>query len=124
MTKLTKNFNLEEFACHNGNQVPKAYLNNVKKLAGQLQILRDHVNKPVHINSGYRTPTYNKGIGGASGSQHLIAKAADVTVEGYTPRELATLVEKLINEKEVWFGGIGVYPTFVHLDVRDKHARW
>jgi uncharacterized protein YcbK (DUF882 family) len=124
MTRLTKNFTLEEFACKDGNAVPPSLIPNVQKLADQLQILRDELGEPIHVNSGYRTPTYNKKIGGKPASQHLQAKAADITVKCKSPRQLKTIVEKLITEGKLKFGGVGLYPGFLHVDIRRNHARW
>lgn len=122
--QLTKNFNLSEFACKDGTQVPKSLLPNVLLLANNLQVLRDYLGEPVRLNSGYRTPTYNAKIGGAKASQHLLAKAADITVKSKTPKQLAAIIERLIAEKKMKQGGLGTYPGFNHYDVRDKKARW
>lgn len=122
--KLTKNFNSQEFDCRDGTPVPIPLLDNVLELAKNLQVLRDDIGEPIHVNSGYRTPAYNKKIGGAPASQHLKAKAADITAKGFTPRQLAARIEKLIKEKKLWFGGIGIYPGFVHVDIRKNKARW
>jgi uncharacterized protein YcbK (DUF882 family) len=122
--QLTKNFNLIEFACKDGTSVPKELLHNAEILAANLQVLRDYLGEPVHINSAYRTPVYNARIGGAKKSQHLLAKAADITVKSKTPRQLAKIIEKLIADKKMKQGGIGVYAGFVHYDIRGKAARW
>ena len=124
MGNLTKNFDITEFSCNDGTPVPSEYLPNVKKLAEQLQILRDELNEPIHINSAYRHKEYNKKIGGEKNSQHLLAKAADITVKSKTPKQLAALIEKLISEGKLKFGGMGVYPGFVHVDIRTQKARW
>lgn len=122
--RLTENFNLIEFACKDGTQVPDNLICNVQTLAENLQVLRDHLGEPVRLNSGYRTPTYNKRIGGAKNSQHVLAKAADITVKSKTPRQLATIIEKLIASGKMKQGGIGIYPGFTHYDVRGVKARW
>jgi len=124
MGNLTKNFDITEFSCNDGTPVPSEYLPNVKKLAEQLQILRDELNEPIHINSAYRHKEYNKKIGGEKNSQHLLAKAADITVKSKTPKQLAAIIEKLISEGKLKFGGMGVYPGFVHVDIRPGKARW
>jgi uncharacterized protein YcbK (DUF882 family) len=93
-------------------------------LATNLQILRDHLGERVSINSAYRHPNYNKKIGGAPDSMHLRAMAADITVKSKTPKQLKAVIEKLIKAKKVSFGGIGLYPGFVHVDIRAGHARW
>lgn len=122
--KLTKNFNRIEFDSKDGTPVPESLMENIGELAEQLQILRDEIGVPIHIISGYRTPRHNKAIGGAKFSQHLQAKAADCVVKSLTPAQLKKIVERLIKENKLWFGGIGLYKTFLHLDIRNKPARW
>ena len=124
MGNLTKNFDITEFSCNDGTPVPLEYLPNVKKLAEQLQILRDELNEPIHINSAYRHKEYNKKIGGEKNSQHLLAKAADITVKSKSPKQLSELIEKMISDGKLKFGGMGVYPGFVHVDIRTQKARW
>lgn len=122
--QLTKNFNISEFNCRDGRVIPEALLPNVRKLAENLQVLRDEIGEPIHINSCYRPEDYNKKVGGKPNSQHLTASAADITCKSKTPKQLAAVVEKLIKEKKLWFGGIGIYPGFIHVDIRKNTARW
>jgi len=122
--QLTKNFAMEEFNCRDGRKVPPQYMANVRELAANLQVLRDEIGEAIHINSSYRPPDYNKRIGGAKNSQHLTASAADITAKSYTPKKLAALIEKLIKAGRMKQGGIGIYPGFVHYDIRGKRARW
>jgi len=122
--KLTENFTREEFDCKDGTKVPAELMPNIQKLAEQLQILRDNLGESIHVNSGYRSPAYNKKVGGKPASQHLQAKAADITCKSKTPKQLAAFIEKLISQGVVKFGGIGVYPGFVHVDIRAGKARW
>lgn len=123
-TKLTKNFDREEFDCNDGTKIPSELMPNVVELAKNLQVLRNDIGEPIHINSGYRHKAYNKKIGGVPSSQHLTASAADITAKSFTPKQLAARVEKLIKEKKLWFGGIGIYPGFIHVDIRATKARW
>ena len=123
--KLTKNFNREEFDCKDGTIIPAKYLLNVKEVAENLQALRDYLEVPVSITgSGYRTPTHNKKVKGAKNSQHLTASGADINAEGYEPKQLAEVIELLILKGKMKQGGIGVYPNFVHYDIRGTKARW
>jgi uncharacterized protein YcbK (DUF882 family) len=122
--KLTENFNVIEFACKDGTQVPEKYLCNVQTLAYNLQVLRDYLGEPVRLNSGYRTPSYNKKVGGKPASKHLTAEAADITVKSKSPKQLAVIIEKLISQGKMKQGGLGVYPGFTHYDVRGTKARW
>lgn len=122
--QLTKDFELIEFVCKDGSAVPEEYMNNVQMLAENLQVLRDELNEPVRINSAYRSPNYNKRIGGKPASKHMLAQAADITVKGKTPKQLASIIERLIACGKMKQGGLGIYPGFVHYDVRGTKARW
>ena len=114
--KLSTNFKVNEFACSDGSDVVFISPDLVKIL----QQIRDHFKAPVTINSGYRTVTKNKAVGGAAYSQHLYGLAADITVKGFSPTVVAAYAESLLPGK----GGIGIYNTFVHVDVRSTKSRW
>lgn len=122
---LTKHFTRQEFDCNDGTPVPAQYMSNVIELAKQLEVLRTAVgNKPININSGYRTPTYNATLkGAAKDSQHLQAKAADITIQGLTALQVYNIIEKLIAQGKMKQGGLGLYDTFVHYDIRGNASR-
>lgn len=122
--QLTKNFKLSEFRCRDGSDVPEELMENVRELAQNLQVLRDHVGRPITIISGYRSPEYNKKIGGARRSQHMFAKAGDMKIKGLTPAEVKGIIVELIKAGKMKSGGVGLYTTFVHYDVRGRNARW
>ena len=122
--QLEKNFNINEFKCKDGSTVPDEYIENVKLLAKNLQVLRDKIGKPIVIISGYRSPEYNKKIGGAKRSQHMVAKAADIIVNGMSSTEIKDIIVSLIKSGEMHPGGIGLYQTFTHYDVRGANRRW
>ena len=124
MTQITKNFTLEEFDCRDGSKMPEDVKANIIILAKNLQVLRDEVAKSIIVNSGYRSLAYNKKIGGAKNSQHPKGKAGDIKIEGMTPRQVANKIEELIKAGKMKEGGIGVYPTFTHYDIRGTKARW
>ena len=122
--QLENNFHLREFRCKDGTDVPDDLMDNVKKLAKNLQVLRDHIQKPITIISGYRTPEYNKKCGGVKRSQHLLAKAADIVVSGMTSLEVRDTIIQLIKDGKMDSGGVGIYPSFTHYDVRGRNSRW
>lgn len=72
----------------------------------------------MEICSGYRTEAYNRKIGGAPKSQHMLGMAADIAIAGISPLEVAQYAEFL----QPGAGGIGVYSTFTHVDVRTGRA--
>lgn len=122
--QLSKNFSKSEFMCSCGCEMPKEVLNNVQKLANQLQIIRNKVNVPITINSAYRCPKHNSIIGGAKSSQHLQGKASDIVIEGYSNDDVADLIEELIASGDILQGGLGRYNSFTHYDIRKTKARW
>jgi len=124
MAKITTNFSLEEFKCKDGSDIPNDVLKNIIELAKNLQVLRDAIGKSITINSGYRSPKYNAKIGGVKNSQHVKGKASDLRVSGMTPKELALIIEGLIESGKMKEGGIGIYPNFTHYDIRGTKARW
>lgn len=50
-----------------------------------LDPVRDMVNAPIIITSGYRCPQVNRLVGGVDNSQHMSGCAADFRVMGFTP---------------------------------------
>tara|TARA_R110000803_G_scaffold2687_3_gene9132 strand:- start:617 stop:997 length:381 start_codon:yes stop_codon:yes gene_type:complete len=125
--KLTNNFSKSEFECRSGEEMPIDVLENVKLLAVQLQAIRDYVGKPIRINSAYRSEAHNKAIGGVKTSQHILGKAADITIDTFTPDEVVGIVENMLTNEMLgsfYIGGLGSYRTFTHVDIRGKKARW
>lgn len=125
--KLTKNFSKAEFECRCGCVMPKDVLGNIKLLAIQLQSIREYVGQPISINSAFRCKSHNSRIGSDDTSQHILGKASDITINTFTPNEVADIVENmLINEMlpSFYIGGLGKYKTFTHLDIRKNKARW
>lgn len=122
--KLTNNFSKSEFESKDGLPMPDSVLANIKELATNLQVLRNYLGQPITINSGYRSPNHNKRIGGAKNSQHVKGNAADIVVKGHTPKDVYLAIEKLINAGEMKQGGLGLYLTFVHYDIRGTKSRW
>lgn len=121
--QLTKNFNLSEFNKHNF-ALNETVLRNIQALANNLQVLRDEVNKPIKITSGYRSPEHNAKVGGVKSSRHITGEAADFKIAGMTPKQVAAVIEKLIAAGKMEEGGLGTYSTWVHYDHRNVKARW
>jgi hypothetical protein len=100
MTQLTKNFSLAEMvksetALRHGmeNNPGPDELNNLLNLcANVLQPIRDHYQKGVKVNSGYRSPDVNAKVGGSRTSDHTRGMAADIEIPGVPNAELATYI--------------------------------
>lgn len=86
--QLTTNFTLSEMCAsitaeilHIDNLPSVECIENLRKLCSEvLQPTRDKWGKPMHINSGYRSPDLNKAVGGAKNSYHLKGQAADISI--------------------------------------------
>jgi len=125
----TTSFALDEFRCKCGCRLVRVPLEFLFFLQ-HLQNLRDYFNpdefvrKPCTIVSGFRCATHNTNVGGAEDSAHLRGLAADITIKGITPAEVAIVAAS----KPEFFGpgGVGLYPTFTHVDVMywGKLRRW
>ena len=112
---VSDHFLIKEFACNDGSD-------NIlisPDLVDLLEYIRCHFDRPVIINSAYRTAEYNKKIGGVANSQHVLGTAADIVVQGITAAAVYSYADQ-INPT----GGVGKYATFTHVDVRDGRARW
>ena len=113
---IAPHFNLSEFACPCCHKVMLHPLLLLKLVA-----LRNVLEKPVYITSGYRCPSYNRKVGGVGNSYHLIGLAADIQAKDIN------LMELLAYAEEIDFTGIGFYEkkNFLHLDVRPtSKSRW
>jgi len=115
-TKLSANFKVREFACLDGSDT--IFVSD--ELVKILQKVRNHFGASVIINSAYRTEAHNKKVGGSANSQHKYGMAADIRINGVSPKTIATYLNTLMPNS----GGIGVYSSFVHIDVRTKKTRW
>ena len=114
-TRIAPHFSLGEFACRDGSDIVLVH----PALLVMLERIREKWGSPITITSGYRTPEYNRRIGGAEASVHLLGMAADIVVKGVAPLAVYAYVSG-----ELQAGGVGLYPTFTHVDVWGEHRRW
>lgn len=114
--QLSAHFKVREFACRSGADAVLI----APRLVMVLESIRAHFGSAVTINSGYRTPEYNAKVGGVAHSQHCYGTAADIVVKGQTPEAVAAFARTLMPD----WGGVGVYKSFNHIDVREARADW
>ncbi len=114
--QLSRNFKVKEFSCTGKNCCSAIKVD--ERLVDLLQMIRDHFDAPVIISSGYRCAARNKAVGGAGNSRHTKGQAADISVKGIKPAEVAKYAES------VGIMGIGLYENFVHIDTRTKKSFW
>lgn len=104
-----KYFKLSEF---DSKDLPGSGNNMDEEFLDILDELRGRIKEPVIINSGYRTKSHNKKVGGSPNSSHLKGLAVDIHIPNNNYRN------KLIREAlYLGINRIGIYKTFVHLDV-------
>lgn len=111
--KLSENFCVKEFACKDGSDTIKIDLD----LIPLIQRFRNYVETGVYFNSAYRTPSYNKKVGGATNSYHVKGQALDIpflnSYKYLTSREKMCAFFNTLGVK-----GIIIYPSFIHVDTR------
>ena len=118
---LTEHFTLNEMtfseiALRSGisNSPDKIIIGNLTRLAQLLERVRSLLNRPIHINSAYRSLNVNKLVGGQPNSQHCLGCAADIKVGGLTP----DLVMKAIIHSDIQYDQIiREYDAWVHISI-------
>lgn len=90
-TKLSSHFKVVDFMSAKKGR----YALFSSDVASIIQFIRNEVNRPVHITSGYRSPGYNKRIDGSAGwSRHTYGDALDFSVEGLAISDLPDFCKK------------------------------
>lgn len=112
---MSKNFKPSELACkHCQEEKPNG------ELLAVLELVREHFKAPVVVTSGYRCPDHNANVGGAPASKHIDGTAADIKVKGVAPFKVFNYIDSIFPRTY----GIGLYSSWVHIDVRTSKARW
>ena len=104
---------------------PKKLWKNVVPTLRIVDDLRESFGKPCTILSSYRSPAYNRRVGGVALSQHLQFTALDITIKGVSAKRVYERLLKWRSEGR-FTGGLGYYPSsgFVHIDTRGRNATW
>lgn len=84
--RLTANFDSKEFNLK--DDADNNIMENIKRLAENMQTIRDWLGKPIIITSGLRLPAHNAKVGGSSTSQHLFGEAVDFVTKDATQLEV------------------------------------
>ncbi|MES0863270.1 D-Ala-D-Ala carboxypeptidase family metallohydrolase [Ruegeria sp. SCPT10] len=105
---------------------PRELYQNVVPLVNALDRIRKELGAPIQLISVYRSPEYNRHVGGATSSRHMQFDAADFRVLGGGAGNSGrwSKVAKKLRSTGAFRGGVGIYPTFVHIDTRGKNADW
>lgn len=114
---LSEHFRVREFACKDGSD--EILISS--ELVLMLEKLRKKLHCPININSGYRTPSHNKAVGGSSTSKHCKGLAADIVCK--RDERFVSAKEVCAAAQDLDFDGIAyISGTATHVDVRG--SRW
>jgi len=124
MPQVSEHFSLAELTVTKtglSNTPGPAELANLKRLAGVLEQVRALLgNRPITINSGYRSPEVNRKVGGSTTSDHRHGLAADIICPAYgSPHEIA----KAIAASGIGFDQVIQEGTWVHIGVGPRMRR-
>lgn len=79
----------------------------------KIDFIRDRLGVPIHLNSAYRCSAHNREVGGKRDSKHLLGQAIDASTANMTAEKRRQFLELALTQ----FWGIGIAPTFFHLDM-------
>jgi len=103
---------------------------NLKELADNIfEPIRNELNVPIYISSGYRSIKLNKSIGGADSSQHCKGYAIDIDMDnssnGVTNKMIFDFIKANLDfDQLIWEFGSIVNPDWVHVSyVKGKNRK-
>ena len=107
---VSTNFKVKEFK---SRTCPVVFIDG--ELIRVLQGLRAVLGCPINVNSGYRTETHNKAVGGSTNSAHLLGKAADISCVNIPAKKVAEIAYRTYG-KQIAIG-LHEKENYVHIDV-------
>lgn len=107
---VSTNFKVKEFK---SRTCPVVFIDG--ELIRVLQGLRAVLGCPINVNSGYRTETHNKAVGGSTNSAHLLGKAADISCGTIPAKKVAQIAYRTYG-KQIAIG-LHEKENYVHIDV-------
>jgi len=134
--QLSTHFTLEELISsstarqHGIKNTPSPeQIENLKLLCNNiLEPIREKLNTPLYISSGFRCEKLNSLIGGSKYSQHLYAQAADIQIfnKSLTNKDLFDCIVSMVKSGEItigqciWEGGTDECPNWCHVSLPYK----
>lgn len=90
LSELTRSDTANKLHIDNKNSLSEEQYNNLVSLCENLlQPIRDKIDKPIKINSGFRCSKLNEAVKGAKTSQHLKGQAVDMEIAGMSNYDFA-----------------------------------
>lgn len=86
--------------------------------------LCEYFGRKIPITSAFRSEKVNKGIGGASSSQHVMGQAIDLDLDG-SNRQIFDAIRtlKLPFDQLIWEFGTADEPSWVHVSYSNRHRK-
>lgn len=107
-------FRRQEFACKCGGTHCSGFPAEPQEaLIQAAERVRNHFGAVVWISSGVRCPVHNSKVGGVSNSRHLLGKAADFCVRGFSAQSVLDYVQHLPQIRYAY----AIDSSFVHMDI-------
>lgn len=127
-----RNFSAREVTSHHNRRwvgppyvvPPQALWENIYPTLALAQRIRDMMGIPIHVVSGYRSPEYNALVGGAARSLHMQFAALDLSTRSNPRLFDAIRAEALEERRRGEIVGLGLYDTFIHIDVGARERHW
>lgn len=115
---MTSHFTLKELTATSTqlHNVPREiYKKHLKWIANKLEFIRSCYNRPLYVDSAFRTPEVNKAVGGSSTSLHLVGLAADIFITNISYKEMPKFLEYVLKTN----------PYEIHMNSeRIMHISW
>ena len=117
-------FERSEAAIKHGiaNKMNEFEIQRAKELCENVfEPIRAYLNKPIKINSGFRSAAVNKRIGGAKTSQHVLGEAMDLDLHD---RELFEwIIDNIEADQYIFEGGTQDKADWFHISYRKGRNR-
>jgi uncharacterized protein YcbK (DUF882 family) len=128
--KLLDSFTLSDMACNTTPEILH-FTPDMFDFMVKVRDYRKWYNRPMKVNSWFRTTAYNKLIGGEENSMHLKGRALDFALpDEYFLFSKGRQALFIINCRNKWheicggYGGFGIYDDFIHIDDREVKSDW
>jgi putative chitinase len=120
--RISKYFTVGDVTQRDNRRIPTdpTVINNILRLAKELDEVREAWGGPIGVTSWYRPPAVNRAVGGVSNSQHINGGAADIYPVGKDIYQF----QKWLDSKWDKALGYGAKRGFVHCDLRPGRIRW